>query len=333
MISSNILIIPNNYLLFMQTIIICLPHCRFKGHYHSCNSHPTVGTTGVNGQIKKMINCCKFFTHPVNEIYPIIYCFVVLCLLQLYHESLLIHVIHWPIVFRVVSLVDPYNQNSLKSELIYQNFHFSVKSMSYQIMVSHDKGKTVSPLSFFKIEIFTPSKMVFILKQMLKQDPGYFGERKALEIFWDHSTFLLELNFPVVVQFMIAVITFPVGAPDVMVINFLSHSSPLVPDHVDGALRYLIILQITYLFQRQEYHPSNQFFFHILRVWWLKIEGLMQERCNSIANALELHLFCTNPSIFNHQTLKIWKNNWFEGWYSCLWNKNMIYTYNTGEKD
>ena len=27
------------------------------------------------------------------------------------------------------------------------------------------------------------------------------------------------------------------------------------------------------------------------------IDGLMQERCNSIANALELHLSCTNPSI------------------------------------
>ena len=28
-------------------------------------------------------------------------------------------------------------------------------------------------------------------------------------------------------------------------------------------------------------------------------DGLMQERCNSIANALELHLSCTNPSIWN----------------------------------
>ena len=26
------------------------------------------------------------------------------------------------------------------------------------------------------------------------------------------------------------------------------------------------------------------------------IDGLMQERCNSIDNALELHLSCTNPS-------------------------------------
>ena len=27
------------------------------------------------------------------------------------------------------------------------------------------------------------------------------------------------------------------------------------------------------------------------------VDGLMQERCNSIANALELHLSCTNPSM------------------------------------
>ena len=27
------------------------------------------------------------------------------------------------------------------------------------------------------------------------------------------------------------------------------------------------------------------------------LDGLIQERCNSIANALELHLSCTNPSI------------------------------------
>ena len=30
----------------------------------------------------------------------------------------------------------------------------------------------------------------------------------------------------------------------------------------------------------------------------LYIDGLVQERCNSIAKALELHLSCTNPSIY-----------------------------------
>ena len=29
-------------------------------------------------------------------------------------------------------------------------------------------------------------------------------------------------------------------------------------------------------------------------------DGLAQERCNSIANALELHLSCTNPSILSY---------------------------------
>ena len=29
------------------------------------------------------------------------------------------------------------------------------------------------------------------------------------------------------------------------------------------------------------------------------IDGLVQERCNSIVNALEFSLFCTNPSIYD----------------------------------
>ena len=31
-------------------------------------------------------------------------------------------------------------------------------------------------------------------------------------------------------------------------------------------------------------------------ILYLDIDGLVQDRCNSIANALALHLFCTNPS-------------------------------------
>ena len=31
------------------------------------------------------------------------------------------------------------------------------------------------------------------------------------------------------------------------------------------------------------------------------INGLVQERRNSSALAMELHLFCTNPSIWNHK--------------------------------
>ena len=34
-----------------------------------------------------------------------------------------------------------------------------------------------------------------------------------------------------------------------------------------------------------------------LDIDWVYIDGLMQERRNSIANALELRLSCTNPSI------------------------------------
>ena len=37
---------------------------------------------------------------------------------------------------------------------------------------------------------------------------------------------------------------------------------------------------------------------------WLHIDGLVQEKCNSIANALELHLSCTNPSISYNDILR-----------------------------
>ena len=36
---------------------------------------------------------------------------------------------------------------------------------------------------------------------------------------------------------------------------------------------------------------------------YLHIDGLVQERCNSIANALELHLSCTNPWIYLHSSM------------------------------
>ena len=38
---------------------------------------------------------------------------------------------------------------------------------------------------------------------------------------------------------------------------------------------------------------------------WCHIDGLMQERRNSIANALELHLSCTNPSIYSSNEIRI----------------------------
>ena len=45
--------------------------------------------------------------------------------------------------------------------------------------------------------------------------------------------------------------------------------------------------------------------------------GLMQERRNSIANALELRLYCTNPLIWNHLKSTIWNRKLaldFEYW-------------------
>ena len=52
--------------------------------------------------------------------------------------------------------------------------------------------------------------------------------------------------------------------------------------------------------------------------WWGHKGGLMQERCNSIANALELHISCTNPLttfliyefILNKRTLSVPASFW-----------------------
>ena len=43
---------------------------------------------------------------------------------------------------------------------------------------------------------------------------------------------------------------------------------------------------------------------HSIADWFKhKIGGLVQERCNSIANALELRLSCTKPSKFGNSLL------------------------------
>ena len=65
-----------------------------------------------------------------------------------------------------------------------------------------------------------------------------------------------------------------------------------------------------------------------------KIDGLVQERSNSIANAMELRLSCTNPSRWTHNhliftmwipipgkmvfTLKQGLNNWCHSYLLCL---------------
>ena len=46
--------------------------------------------------------------------------------------------------------------------------------------------------------------------------------------------------------------------------------------------------------------------FPLLVRWHLSIDGLVQERCNSIANALELHLSCTKPLILGPGPIITW---------------------------
>ena len=49
------------------------------------------------------------------------------------------------------------------------------------------------------------------------------------------------------------------------------------------------------------------------------IDGLVQERCNSIANTLELHLSCINPSIYNCTTAFIWSYH-----FCCSYNQMLL---------
>ena len=55
--------------------------------------------------------------------------------------------------------------------------------------------------------------------------------------------------------------------------------------------------------QQQRKHKSQPYWPFVSGMhWWpVYFDGLVQERCNSIANALELRLSCTNPSIFPHK--------------------------------
>ena len=46
----------------------------------------------------------------------------------------------------------------------------------------------------------------------------------------------------------------------------------------------------------------------------IDIGGLMQQGCNSITNALELHLSCTNPSIYSMQIVEDHKNCGIFNW-------------------
>ena len=54
------------------------------------------------------------------------------------------------------------------------------------------------------------------------------------------------------------------------------------------------------------------------KLWYLHLDGLVQERCNSIANALELRLSCTNPSICN--VLDIKQSGTYH-WCEAIWNR------------
>ena len=62
-------------------------------------------------------------------------------------------------------------------------------------------------------------------------------------------------------------------------------------------------VHLTMIYHRMKFQSVgsagfNTAYFHAL--WFYEIDGLVQERRNSISNALELRLSCTNPSKWKH---------------------------------
>ena len=54
-----------------------------------------------------------------------------------------------------------------------------------------------------------------------------------------------------------------------------------------------------------KYHHDDSFFGSCYLWDHYHLDGLVQERCNSIANALELRLSCTNPPIYAQRKIKL----------------------------
>ena len=71
--------------------------------------------------------------------------------------------------------------------------------------------------------------------------------------------------------------------------------------HKDSNYNDKTVVRPSYLYDGRPYAGKTASFILMSLVSGLRrtqyIDGLAQERCNSIANVLELHLSCTNPSI------------------------------------
>ena len=114
-------------------------------------------------------------------------------------------------------------------------------------------------------------------------------------------------------------------------------------------------LHLTMIYYRMKFQSVgsaefNTAYFHAL--WFYEVDGLVQERRNSISNALELRLSCTNPSKWKHflhadfhVTLMVarttfWTNTLVAGelrfhslWFihfsrpTCMWNSAEIFSW------
>ena len=70
----------------------------------------------------------------------------------------------------------------------------------------------------------------------------------------------------------------------------------------DGLVYTHNIGYVSFNFRLYE-HIFHMIYDMIYMIWyeiWYDIDGLVQERRNSSVLAMELHLSCTNPSIYNH---------------------------------
>ena len=113
---------------------------------------------------------------------------------------------------------------------------------------------------------------------------------------------------------------------------------------------YLTIIYYRMKFQSLGNAEFNTAYFHAL--WFYEVDWLVQERRNSISNALELRLSCTNPSKWKHflhadfhvslmfTRTTFWTNTrvagelrfhclWFKHFSrpTCMWNSDEIFSW------
>ena len=94
-----------------------------------------------------------------------------------------------------------------------------------------------------------------------------------------------------------------------LILNFLTHCGPDTPYAVIDLGSTLAQVMALCLMAPSHYPIQWCLISKILKFHAPQINGLVQERCNSIANALELRLSPTNWNIFSGLILTLWDMN------------------------